>query len=238
VNPTLSILIPTVVKPGAPSDRQALLARLMARLTPQITDRVVVLTEPDAGLLTIGRKRQMLLDRATTDFVAYVDDDDLVHERYVDLVLDAIDQGADVVGFKLRYYEEGALNGYACHSVVNTSWDHETHADGLRRFSRPPNHLNPVRIEMARAIGFQSRNMGEDAEYSTGLREKFPEMHEVFVDEFLYDYFYRFKKPDPIVMYEPDGRLTREGMEVRIREGGSVMFRGRMCSTIEQLDEC
>ena len=183
----LAICIVTLVR------RREFYARLMRCLQPQLTSRVQVYTLEDAGAEKIGEKRQRLLEAAANSeqWLCFVDDDDLVAETYCSDILGALDQNPDVVGFRLRYYEDGKFKGDSLHSVQAKKWRTEMRADGTCKHFRTPNHLNPVRCEMAQAIGFKPRNEGEDADYSERLFKTYPRMTEVFIDRFLYSYFYR-----------------------------------------------
>jgi hypothetical protein len=188
----LGILIVTLKR------RRPYLARLMRRLAPQLTSRVEVFTLEDEGAETIGTKRQRLLDSelvSACTWTCFVDDDDLVSTDYVPRILGALDENPDVVGFKLRFYEDGKLRGQAIHSLDRNPYKRSVEAPSPRNeprlYYRIPNHLNPVRLEMARAAGFPDRNHGEDASFSRELYKKFPNMREVFIDSFIYEYFYR-----------------------------------------------
>jgi hypothetical protein len=197
MRPRLAILIPTIDS----EDRRALLARLMAVLQPQVdamNGKVVVTTLPTAseqsGGPTTGQKRQVLIEKMDADYQAFVDDDDLVSEDYCIRILEALESDPDVVGFRLRHFIDGVQTGWTVHSVASGGWGQRVGQDGLMEYYRTPNHLNPVRRKLALQIGYPNRTIGEDGDYSTRLFEKFPNMREVFINAFLYDYFYRSKK--------------------------------------------
>lgn len=242
MTPVLAILTPTLATP----ERRTLLARMLAGLAPQIrASKGAAVWRPyeDAGRLTVGEKRQRMLERESCPFVAFVDDDDTVPPIYVPRVLEGIRAGADVVGFKLDRYEDGQLSGTATHSLTVEKWRTEgPDAAGLYRYYRSPNHLNPIRRDIALSVGYSAMSVGEDADYSRRLYAKHGQtMREHFVDEVLYTYLYRTRPPGPAVEAPPyhdeEGRLTRAGAERAIGEGGSVMWKGRACSRVEQLDE-
>jgi hypothetical protein len=184
----LGILIVTM------EQRKPYLARLMRVLEPQLNDRVDVLTLDGAGM--IGEKRQRLLESCDARWCCSVDDDDLVAPNYVSAILTRLDKDPDVVGFRLRYFHDGQLRGKSYHSVVaNPHKKWKTVVTSRRPHEvthyRTPNHLNPVRREMALAVGFKPLNSGEDHDFSDRLYRKFPAMREEFIDEFLYTYLYR-----------------------------------------------
>lgn len=173
--------------------RRQFFARLMRGLAPQLTARVSLYTLEDEGAEKIGEKRQRMLEAAREPFVCFVDDDDVVSDDYVASILGALDEGPDVVGFRLRYYEDGRLRGLSITSLACREWseDRPRPGDGLIVHYRTPNHLNPVRREIALAVGFKPMQTGEDADYSHRLFKMFPDMRERFVDKYLYDYLYR-----------------------------------------------
>ena len=76
----MSILVCTT------TERKHFLDRLLDTLNKQITDRIEVIVESDDGIMKIGKKRNMLLDKASGDYVCFVDDDDLVSDDYCEKI--------------------------------------------------------------------------------------------------------------------------------------------------------
>lgn len=187
MSPTWDILVVTL------ASREAFLQRLVSRLRPQLRQGVAIVTFADDGERPIGAKRQSLLEQSTADYVCFVDDDDLVSDDYIDRLYGAICQRPDVVGFRLRYFEDGHESGEAVHSYRAASITIPTRP-GIRRYDRLPNHLNPVRRELALQAGFPPTNFGEDSDYAKRLRDLGPH-REQFVDAPVYDYLYRYARP-------------------------------------------
>jgi glycosyltransferase involved in cell wall biosynthesis len=208
----LGILIVTLKR------RRPFLDRLMRRLAPQLSPRVEVFTLEDEGAETIGAKRQRMIEACDSRYLCFVDDDDLVHTDYCELILKALDEDPDVVGFRTNYYEDGKLHGHGVISVLAKKW-HSTPAP--RRGDKPthwrtPNHLSPVRREMALSIGFPSLMHGEDADYSIRMFKKYPTMREKFIGTITDDGYNRLVCEGP-AMYEyfyrtPKRRVEREDM--------------------------
>ena len=98
----LSVLTPAI--PG----RFALLEPLVAKLAGQVQRRAA--TDVDVELLalldnqrrSIGAKRQGLIDLAAGRYLAFVDDDDDVADDYIDRILAATREAADVIVFDQR----------------------------------------------------------------------------------------------------------------------------------------
>lgn len=187
--PLFTILIPTL------RCRRALLDRLLHAFRPQLDDRVRILKLEDEGEETTGAKRRRLLAAAATPYVAFFDDDDLPSDDYWPRIAEALEEDPDVVGFRLRQYDDDLLVARAVHSVTCRQWGMTHGEDGLRLYQRTPNHLNPVRTEMAQAVGFPDITFGEDAEYSRRLISRFPDMQEKFIDAELYLYLRRSSRP-------------------------------------------
>lgn len=160
MTPVLSILTP-----GVPTRfRQA--ANLLIELhnqTEKLENKkeVELLFLCDNWQATIGEKRQALVRLARGQYIAFVDDDDLVSPDYVSEVLAGCKTGAHVITF-----------------LQDVTWnDHR----GIIRFqygspwadmvagattNRPPNHTCAWRRDIAAQCLFPSLNWGEDAPWS------------------------------------------------------------------------
>jgi glycosyltransferase involved in cell wall biosynthesis len=183
VRKRLSILICSL------NARAALLARLRSVLDPQITEEVEVLVNVDDGQLSIGDKRNALLAAATGDYIAFVDDDDMVRTNYVATILEAAKQNPDCIGIEGIITFNGNLKQgrIFIHSLQYRSWFEK---DGV--YYRNPNHLSPVKRELALQVKFPSKNHGEDHDYSIALLPFLKT--EVYIKGPIYHYDYRENK--------------------------------------------
>jgi len=155
--PLLSILIASI-----PS-RRHVRERLLRVLAPQLEPRVEVIVDERPRVLR-GSKRQQMLKRATGDYVVFIDDDDLVATDYVPRLLEACALGQDCCSM-LAQVTTGVgqtLPGYV--SIEYAEW----RQDGAGYY-RSPNHISPVRRQIALQAGFPSIDFGEDAEFSQRL---------------------------------------------------------------------
>lgn len=120
----------------------------------------------DSGELPVGAKRQSLLRQARGDFVCFIDDDDLVAATYIADILAAIGRqpGADCVVFAGRLEVDGRFAGPFDYSIC-----HQRYYQLGNRYFRTPNHLCPVRRELAMQVGFKAVNCGEDTDYARRL---------------------------------------------------------------------
>jgi glycosyltransferase involved in cell wall biosynthesis len=188
----LSILICTLNR------RSGLLSRLAECLRPQINERVEVLVAADDGEITIGEKRNKLLEQATGKYVAFIDDDDMVSDKYIEYVLKAIDQNPDVIGIHLLMYYDSHLAGLTYHSLQYKEWsDRKSNVDQrLTFYYRNPNHINPIKKDLIGDLRFPHQNMSEDDLFSQALQKKIvtADLKEVFIHEPIYYYLVRTNK--------------------------------------------
>ena len=155
---------------------------------------VEILVSSDDGMITTGEKRNVLLEESRGEYIAFVDDDDVVSDNYVELILKAIESKPDVVGIHLLLYDDGKHTGLAYHSLKYDSWWDEPNKDNpsLRNYYRNPNHINPVKREHAVATMFPHITIGEDRQYSMGILKYLKS--EVYIEEPIYFYLCRSVK--------------------------------------------
>ncbi len=129
----------------------------------------ILLLSDERGGMSIGQKRNMLLRNEMTrgEYICFVDDDDLVSSDYIAKILTALKSKpeADVVGMEGVLKRNGWDDEPFFHSLKYDHW----YSEGKRHF-RNPNHLNPVRRELALQVGFPpDSSYGEDHWYSDKL---------------------------------------------------------------------
>lgn len=184
----LSILVCTI--PGREDKLRQLEEVLRSQLPSENNVELIIKKELHAknGGPTVGENRNALLQDASGEYVCFVDDDDMVPSYYVKLILAAIEaRKPDVVGIKGLYYCGSDKPATFIHSVKYDDWFAK---DGI--YYRCPNHLNPVKRELAIKAGFTEKNFGEDRDYSLALCDvlkSMPNATEAFVDEVLYYYY-------------------------------------------------
>lgn len=162
----LSILIATMFS------REAFLRRLLTQLNDEINghdiiQEVEIVIDRDNGEASIGVKRQRLLERAVGDYVAFIDDDDLVCPDYCRQIVGILRKSSpDCLGLVGEITEDGNNPRKFIHSINNPKpgWYEEGSV-----YYRGPNHLNPVKRELALAAGFADMTGGEDHDFSMRL---------------------------------------------------------------------
>ena len=185
----LSILICSLV------ERKDFLDRLMDCLSKQKTDEVEIITAIDNREKSIGNKRNELLQQAQGEYIAFIDDDDMVSDNYVQLLLEAIDKSKpDVIGMHLLMTVDGVNEERTYHSLKYDHWWDEPDPErpGRTRYFRNPNHLNPVKRELALKTPFVDTNWGEDLEYSKAMLQFLKS--EEYIEQPIYYYLFRSNK--------------------------------------------
>jgi glycosyltransferase involved in cell wall biosynthesis len=173
----LSILIPSI------SRHTAHLDALIQMISPQITKQVEVITDSSEGY-NIGIKRNKLLQLATGEYVVFIDSDDRISPKYVELILKATENNPDCVG----------ISGYMTTNGANMEQWHISMDYGYWRkengvYLRTPNHISPVRRELALQAGFPEVTSGEDAEYSRRLFPLLKTENKIPGNIYHYDYW-------------------------------------------------
>lgn len=168
-------------------EREKELDNLCGVLSPQAGDDIGILVECDKREMSVGTKRNKLLSLATAEYVCFVDDDDMIAPNYVDLIRSALEKRPDCVGIEGIITFDGRGPRKFIHSK---RYDHWFEKNGI--YYRTPNHLNPVKRELAVQVGFPDSRHGEDAVYSSNL---FPRLQsEEYIDGPIYFYNYKSNK--------------------------------------------
>jgi hypothetical protein len=199
--PTWTILVPTL------GERRPLFERLMTGLLPQLdpfAGRVRVVGWHNNGSPSLPKIRQRMIERATTDYVSFVDDDDLVSPEYVAEIVAALETRPDYVGFQVQCYSDSAPTAVAYHSLEFTRW---RNLPG--RFERDISHINPIRTALARRANFARTRPGgaEDRDWAGQLRRAQVLRTQVVVPRIMYHYLFtttgtRWQKPRDITTGE------------------------------------
>lgn len=195
--PTWSILVPTL------GERRPLFERLMAGLLPQLdpyAGRVRVIGWHNDGSPSLPKIRQRMVVRSESDYVSFVDDDDLVAPYYVAEVVKALetrpvadkpghlgDRGEpDYVGFQVQCYSDGAPTAVSYHSLEFRRWRNlPTH------YERDISHINPIRTALARKADFtKAGRRAEDRAWADQLRARRILKTQVLIPRIMYHYLY------------------------------------------------
>lgn len=149
------------------------------------TDSVEYIALSDNKEISIGAKRQKLLELASGDFVVFFDDDDIPSPDYVRMILDAITPDVDCVGMNVYMTTNGKNPQRCCHSLRYKHWANKV--DGWD-YVRNITHFNPVLRSVALKVGFKDLRFGEDKLYSDGVSRLLRK--EAYIEQSLFHYRY------------------------------------------------
>ena len=184
---TFQILIPTM--PG----REAMLFALLQVLEPQLKKHKAASYFIDAGAGSIGAKRQRMIEKATADYIAFVDDDDMVSADYLDRIMPCLASKPDCVGITMhvtmdgRDWDPSPIFRHSLRYKENFQWHGQ---------DRTPHHLCPLKRTIAIESRFPDLMWGEDFSFALGLLSRL-HIEEWSGDEAIYFYNYVSKKGDP-----------------------------------------
>lgn len=182
--PTLTILVATL------GERAELFRRLLDTLLPQLepyAGRAQVLAWWNNGRPSLPEIRQRLVLAAETEYVCWVDDDDLVPDHYVAEIMTALEGRPDYVGFEVQCYSDGVPTGISRHSLEHGGWWNEEGA-----YYRDLSHLNPIRRELALVADFSRAAPGqpEDRAWVAQLRRSKRVRTQYYIPRIMYHYLF------------------------------------------------
>jgi hypothetical protein len=179
----LTICIPSV------TERNSIFTELYNHISNQIvnnTSEVQILCDIDNKEVSIGAKRQRMLQKTLGEYVTMVDDDDFVADDFVERILAAIEDNSDFIGFEIEC--SGTVGKT---ESVSNKWNDWGENIGGYDYVRTPYHKSPIKTEIARQIGFKDMRYGEDYDFSKRLKQSSLIKTESFIQKTMY--FYRYK---------------------------------------------
>jgi glycosyltransferase involved in cell wall biosynthesis len=184
---SLSILICHLPK------RRLYLQRLLDTLDPQIVGFKVSIHADADKHLSIGAKRNRLLQKAEGEYVCFIDDDDRISDNYISLLMEGINKGVDCCSLQGIITEDGNNPLLFEHSIKYNAY--KTNPDNMHvRYERYPNHLNCIKSSIAKQFTFPEKNHSEDTEWATAIFKAGVLRTEHQINEVIYHYDYRSRK--------------------------------------------
>lgn len=174
----------SILTPSTPKRLDNKLLILKKTLEPQLTDEVEWLIFTDNYKRSIGDKRNALLSIAQGEYIAFVDDDDMVPVEYVHMAIGSINRkSVDVITFKQLI----SLNEHSYNVTFRAGYpinDELTIANPMR----PPWHVCFWRRELVKDIQFAPTNYGEDWHWVEQANQRIKTHHHI--DYFMHHYNY------------------------------------------------
>jgi glycosyltransferase involved in cell wall biosynthesis len=178
----LSIMILSI-----PSRIEQYLVPLYNKLLKQCNniDSVEILCLIDNKSMSIGEKRQAILNSARGKWVGFMDDDDDVSDDYISSLVDsAKNNPADVITFD----QHCIVNGNEFTVNFSMSNPNERYVYGMKHVRRPPFHICYWRSEIAKQSKFEQSSYGEDYAWCLGMYPLIKS--ETHIDKYLHLYKY------------------------------------------------
>ena len=162
-------------------------ATLIKSLNQQVIEnnlinRVQILTLCDTKEISVGEKRNILLNKSCGRYVCFIDDDDVIAPNYLIKIISALSSNADVITFCGDYMENSIRTEFSISMVHRGNFNHPN------IFYRLPNHLCPVKREIALSCQFTDKNYGEDSDYAEKINKYLK--NEYHIQDKLYFYMY------------------------------------------------
>ena len=160
------------------------------QITGWYRNEIEVLWEIDNGEMSIGSKRNSLLDKAKGEYLCFMDDDDRPSWDYVEKVIKALDTKPDCLSLQGVITENGLKPKLFVHSLTYDRYYDEVNGFGQLEYFRFPNHLNVIKSSIAKQFRFPETNFGEDTDYATQIHKSGLLKTEVEIEGIIYNYDY------------------------------------------------
>jgi glycosyltransferase involved in cell wall biosynthesis len=162
-------------------------ANLIKMLNKQVIqnnliNRVQILSFCDTKEISVGEKRNILINQSIGRYVCFIDDDDVVSDNYIIKILEGINSDADVITFCGDYVENTIRTPFSISMVYRGNYN------DTNIFYRLPNHLCPIKREIALSCKFTDKNFGEDSDYAEKINNYLK--NEYHIQDKLYFYMY------------------------------------------------
>mgnify|MGYP001559890393 CR=1 FL=1 len=152
---------------------------------------VEILCEIDRGEMSIGHKRNLLLDRAKGEYVCFIDDDDTVSSDYLSKIMGAIETKPDCCSLVGVITWNGDNPEIFEHSIKYS--EYKTRKSGAITYERYPNHLNVIKTDIAKQFRFPEISHGEDTDWATQIFKSGLLKSEATIPGVIYHYNYKQK---------------------------------------------
>ena len=149
---------------------------------------VEILISQDNKQLSVGAKRNLLIEQSKGEYITFIDDDDQVAPDYIDSLLQGIESGYDSICFKVLYNPAGGTPKLVKYSANYKDRELVTH------FERATNHLMCTKRSIASKVKFKNISFGEDAIWAKSLVRLIK--NEGQIDKVLYYYNFDHAKSE------------------------------------------
>jgi glycosyltransferase involved in cell wall biosynthesis len=170
-----------------PSRIEKYLIPLMNKLENQALNypQVEILCLIDNKSMTIGEKRQAILNSSRGKWVGFMDDDDDIADDYISCLVNAMKTTpSDVITFD----QHCVVNGDEFTVNFSMKNPNDRYVYGMKHIRRPPFHICYWKSEIAKQAKFEESSYGED--YAWCLKMYPFIKSETHIDKYLHLYKY------------------------------------------------
>lgn len=175
----LSILIPTL------PTRISMMNRLVDELSRQAEDSPVIFIVNNDTDCSIGVKRNRMMEKVNTEYMAFFDDDDMPGPNYIKHLMEGIEKGVDCCSLTGIITTDGKDPKMFIHSIDYTEMFERDNV-----YYRPPMHINCIKTEHCKQCVFPDWQRSEDSNFCFQLVHKGILKTEHKISEVIYNYLY------------------------------------------------
>lgn len=166
-----------------------LLKRLTTILNPQLVPGVDLYIHDAGRAMPTGTKRNELIKNTDSDYVVFIDCDDIVSSTYVADLLEGIEHDPDCVTFR------GVMTTNAVDKRDFVIRLGERYEERNKVYYRYPNHITCLKRSAISSVKFKDIWIQEDYHFATEIKNRRLLKTEYFIDKQIYHYDYRTNKP-------------------------------------------
>jgi hypothetical protein len=133
------------------------------------------------GEHSLSHIRQELVQGADSEYISFVDDDDVLPHYFVEEIMNRLD-GVDYIGWQMQTYIDGNPLKPTFHSLRYDHW-----WDDANGYYRDISHLNPIRRQLAQQADFRKAAPPEDVAWCDQMRGLAITEH--YIDRIMYEYY-------------------------------------------------
>lgn len=157
-----------------------------------LQEQIEILSNADESI-SVGNKRNLLLQQSKGLYVCFIDDDDDVADYYIQELFKLVESNLDCASLKGIITWDGQRPEVFEHSIKYKEYKNHLKNQEVV-YERYPNHLNCIKSSIAKQIAFTDKNVSEDTDYADLLFASNLIKTEFTIDKILYYYLYANQK--------------------------------------------
>lgn len=136
---------------------------------------------------TTGTKRNRLIEQAKGKYIVFIDADDEVPDYYIEEILKGAESDCDCMAINGVITTNGQ-DEYKWYISKDNPYIDSVDNDGNKIYLRYPNHITPIKREIAIQVKFPDKFIQEDYEWATEIHKRELIQTEYTIDKPMYHY--------------------------------------------------